>query len=165
MSGFIPENYSEPSSGSGHYTKIEEGKKVKLRVLASPIQGFLKWTTEPKPVRWPLTDKEPQRKDWKDDNAKLFWAMPVWNYGTSQIEVWEVTQKSIRQEIASLAQNEDWGSPVEYDLTVSRTGSGLETKYQVHPSPHRQQDDLVQAAYAKSAPKLEALFTGDDPFA
>ena len=91
--------------------------------------------------------------------------MPVWNYNSGQIEVWEVTQKSIRQEIASLAQNEDWGSPIEYDLTVSRTGSGLETKFQVHPSPHRQQDDLVQAAYAKSAPKLEALFTGDDPFA
>jgi hypothetical protein len=65
----------------------------------------------------------------------------------------------------ALANNEDWGDPHEYDITVSRTGSGLETKYQVHPSPHRQLDDFAATAYAKTGPKIEALFTGDDPFA
>lgn len=165
MSGFIPSDYSEPTSGGGRYTKIEEGKKAKLRILASPIQGWLRWTVEPKPIRWRKDEKEPQRHDWKDDAAKLFWAMPVWNYITDQVELWEVTQKSIRQELVALANNEDWGDPHEYDITVSRTGSGLETKYQVHPSPHRQLDDFAATAYAKTGPKIEALFTGDDPFA
>jgi hypothetical protein len=165
MSGFIPSDYSEPTSGGGRYTKIEEGKKVKLRILASPIQGWLRWTVEPKPIRWRKEEEQPQRHDWKDDAAKLFWAMPIWNYITDQVELWEVTQKSIRQELVALANNEDWGDPHEYDITVSRTGSGLETKYQVHPSPHRQLDDFAATAYAKTGPKIEALFTGDDPFA
>ena len=165
MSTFIPDNYSEPTSGGGRYTKIEEGQKVKLRVLDRPIQGWLRWTVEPKPVRWPIDQQEPKRSDWKDDPAKLFWAMPVWNYKSEQVELWEVTQKTIRLEITSLAQNEDWGSPLEYDITVSRTGSGLETKYQVHPSPHRQTDDLVVKAFEKFAPNMEALFLGEDPFA
>ena len=165
MSGFIPEGYSEPSSSSGRYTKIEEGKKVKLRVLASPVQGFERWTVEPKPIRFRTLEDQPSRADWKDDQPKLFWAMPVWNYTSEQVEVWSVTQKSIRQELVALANNEDWGDPHEYDITVSRTGSGLETKYQVHPSPHRQIEDFALRAFEKIAPKVEALFTGDDPFA
>ena len=166
MSAFvIPEGYQEPSSGGGRYTKIEEGKKVKLRILSSPVQGFEKWTTEPKPIRFKALNEEPQRHDWKDEPPKLFWALAVWNYASEQVEVWSITQKSIRQELVSLAENEDWGSPLDYDITVSRTGSGLETKYQVHPSPHRSLDDLAAKAYAKMKPNLEALFTGDDPFA
>lgn len=165
MSGFIPEGYSEPTSGGGRYTKIEEGKKVKLRVLASPVQGFERWTVEPKPIRFRKMEEQPNRNDWKDDQPKLFWAMPVWNYTSEQVEVWSITQKSIRQELVALASNEDWGDPHEYDITVSRTGSGLETKYQVHPSPHRQLEDFALRAFEKIAPNLDALFTGDDPFA
>jgi hypothetical protein len=165
MSGFIPEGYSEPSSGSGRYTKIEEGKKVKLRILTSPVQGMLRWTVEPKPIRWRKEEDQPQRNDWKDEPAKMFWAMVIWNYITEQVEIWEVTQKSIRQELVALANNEDWGDPHGYDITVSRNGSGLETKYQVHPSPHRLLDDFVTASFKKNSPNIEALFTGDDPFA
>ena len=163
---FIPEGYQEPTSSGGRYTKIEEGKKVKVRILGSPIQGFEKWTVEPKPVRWRTIEQEPPRGDWKpNEQAKLFWAMPVWNYISDQIELWQITQKTIRQEIAALAQNEEWGDPTEYDLTIGRTGSGLETKYQVHPSPHRQTEDMILKAYANNKPNLEALFSGDDPFA
>ncbi len=78
---------------------------------------------------------------------------------------WEGKQKGSRQELWALANNEDVGDPNEYDMTVARTGEGLETKYQVHPSPHRQLDDFAATAYAKTGPKIEALFTGDDPFA
>ncbi len=91
--------------------------------------------------------------------------MPVWNYTSDQVELWQISQKTIRQEIAALAQNEEWGDPTEYDLTIGRTGSGLETKYQVHPSPHRQTEDMILKAYANNKPNLEALFSGDDPFA
>jgi hypothetical protein len=65
--------------------------------------------------------------------AKHFWAFVVWNFQTEKIEVLETTQVTIQTAMQSLIQNEDWGDPREYSITVNRTGEKMETKYPVLP--------------------------------
>lgn len=167
MSDFLPSNYAEPTGG-GRYTKIKEGETVKLRVISATItEGFQRWTDDNKPIRWRKSEGEPKRSDWKQEGkAKYFWVLVVYNYNSGQIEVWEITQSSIRESIASLVKAEEYGHPKGYDIKVSRSGTGLDTTYSVVPLPPK---DLVQDILVKITtellPNLDALFTGDDPFA
>ena len=57
---------------------------------------------------------------------KFFWALPVYvHYEDEGLKVWEITQKTIRDQITALAADEDFGNPNHYDIKVSRTGMGL----------------------------------------
>jgi hypothetical protein len=161
---FIPEGHKMPSAKS-RYTKVKEGETLKLRVLSLQItDGFVRWSIDNKPVRWRNGEDEPAGFDFKDEKARYFWALVVWNYETSQTEVWEITQKSILEDLRKYANDEDWGHPNTYDLRITRTGVGLETKYAMTALPHKKMSKEVEDAMNNSFPNVDALFTGDDPF-
>jgi hypothetical protein len=46
-----------------------------------------------------------------------------------------------------LINNEDWGDPRTFSMTVNRKGDGLETEYSVVPSPANPTPDNVLQAY------------------
>jgi hypothetical protein len=100
-----------------------------------------------------------------EDKPKEFFALIVWNYGSEQISILEVTQASIIGEIVSLANDEDWGDPKEYDISIVKTGEGMETRYNTVPKPKKAQTKEIQQAFADAEINLMALFSGDDPFA
>lgn len=87
----------------------------------------------------PMSEDEQQN----DNTSKLFWAVVIWNYDLEMIQVWEITQVSIRNHLASQSLNPDWGDPYDvpaevkggkkqgedhygYDITVKKnvTGAG-----------------------------------------
>ena len=69
------------------------------------------------------------------EKQQYFWAMPVYNFKTENIEVWQVTQKGIRDALAAL-QSGEWGDPTgKFTITISKEGEGLKTKYNVTPNP------------------------------
>lgn len=162
---FLPSGYEVPKAG-GKYTKFKAGEAVKLRILSSPILGYEKWTTGKQPIRWRMNESEPQRNDWKpDEKAKHFWAMVVYNRNTKQIEILQISQVSIQEAIAGYAQNEDWGNPKDYDVTITRTDKDGRTSYSVMPSPKKPIEAEVVEQLQDMTIDLQKLFAGEDPFA
>lgn len=162
MNNFLPEDYEIPTESN--YMKFEDGAN-KFRVLGSPIIGWEDWDDNKKVYRYHMNEK-PQASKSKKADAKIkhFWSFPVWNYKAKKVQILNVTQASIQKVIKDLANNEDWGDPREYDITVNRTGQNLETEYSVVPSPSKPLPQMAVDMYAETPINLDALFTGEDPF-
>ena len=159
---FLPKGYEAPKTESG-YMKLVEGKNA-FRILSDAIIGYQYWTEEDgkrKPVRVRTADQTPPPYRPK---MKHFWAMIVWNYTDEQIQILEITQSTIRDSIVALWEDESWGDPKEYDLTITRQGKDLETTYQVMPRPAKAVSPEVVEALNDKKINLEALYDGGNPF-
>jgi hypothetical protein len=164
MYSFLPTDYKRPEAPSS-YMKLEDGQN-KLRIMSAPLLGFMYWNKENKPVRLRM-DQQPEGRpsDIRDDEkVKHFWALTIWNYKESRIQILELTQASILGPIEDLAANEDWGDPRNYDITITKKGQKLDTEYSVMPSAPKPAPDEAIAALGKTPVRLEALFEGEDPF-
>jgi hypothetical protein len=168
---FLPKGYEVPNSG-GFYMKWQQGEN-KFRILSPAIIGYEYWVTEgksrkPKRVRMdesiPAEELEVNDQTGYPEKPKHFWAMVVYNYTSSQLEILEITQKGIQKALSQLARDKDWGDPIEYDIVVTRTGEGIETEYSVVPKPAKKLDAAIEKMYKERTIHLEALYDGDDPF-
>lgn len=158
--GFLPEGYKEPE---GNYMKLAEGENT-FRILSSAVTGYEYWTKDNKPVRakenWVSTPKDIKLNDKTGlpTAIKHFWIFAVWNVEAGKVQVLELTQKSIMNSMKAYIENSKWGDPKGYDFTVTKSGSGLETKYVVMANPHSPAPDV------KFDINLEAIFEGGDLF-
>lgn len=157
---FLPEDYISPRSNAS-YTRLGNGV-TRLRILSSPILGWEDWIDN-RPVRYRMHDKP---KVWSnpDRKGKHFWSLLVWNYKDEGIQIWHITQGSIRKALEDLSNDPDWREPFFYDVKVNREGEGLKTTYTVNPLPHKTLEDHIQKSFDGTRCNLEALFSGDDPF-
>lgn len=158
--GFLPPDYKEPE---GNYMKFKDGENV-FRVLSSAITGFEYWTADNKPIRsktmWKSTPKDIRVEKGKPTAIKHFWIFVVWNPVAEKVQILEVTQKGIMTAMKAYIGNKQWGDPKNYDFTVTKSGSGLETEYVVMANPPTPAPDV------KFDIDLEAIFEdGGDPFA
>jgi len=174
MSDFLPQDYEVPTKEGG-YMKFEQGEN-RFRILCSPIMGYEWWIDETGAIRQkgekPKKGDKPVRVRMNDsvpidaaETVKHFWAVVVWNHGSEKIQILQLTQSGIQKTIRALAKDKDWGSPVNYDLVVTRTGEGLETEYSVTPKPAKPLDEVILELYKGTRINLEALYEGKDPFA
>ncbi|NBV95701.1 MAG: hypothetical protein EBR90_02790 [Actinobacteria bacterium] len=163
----FPSNYTPPESGSessGKYTKIKENEPVKLRILSEAITGYNYWTNDNKCIRSELRfESTPNIRD--GEKQKHFWAFKVWNYNTKQIEIWEITQSSIRDTLWSYWKDDEYGDLRGYPLKITRTGKALETKYQVIAGQIKPLDEEIAIESANTPVNLHALYSGENPFA
>lgn len=177
MSEWLPKDYSkieenekEKASASSGYMRFEEGEN-RFRILTKPIVGWVWWVDEDGEIvergSRPKKGNKPVRIDMNTnmipeqfENAKMFWAMQVWNYALEKAQILEITQISIREEIQNLIKDEDWGDPTGYDIVVTRT-EGEIVSYSVKPKPHKEFNKK-----GKTIPEvnLEALYDGEDPY-
>lgn len=166
MNSFLPNNYSVPNPKS-NYMKFVAGIN-RFRILANPIIGFEYWQEDSKGGKTPIrvhTEDEINMDSVQDPNSiKHFWAMPVWNYNEERIQILEITQKGIQKSIMALSSDTDWGSPINFDIVVTKTGEKLETKYEVQPKPAKPIDAEIKEKFEKISIRLEALYDGADPF-
>jgi len=153
---FLPASYELPTQ-NGNYMKFKQGDN-NFRVLSSAIIGWIDWDNK-KPIR----TKEKQEQI-GENPPKHFWAFVVLDLDDNEVEILEVTQSTIQTAILALVKNEKWGDPKGYDLTVTRTGEDLLTKYTVVPSPHTKLDKEVEKTYKEMEINLEALYDGANPF-
>jgi len=157
---FLPDNYEAPA-GNSNYLKFQDGE-TRFRILSKPVIGWLDWKDK-KPLRFPM-DKKPTAPIDPAKPIKHFWAMVVWNYATSSVQILEITQTTIHQAIQTLSKDADWGAPFAYDLKVIKSGKDMDTKYAINPAPKK---SLPEAAFNAAREKkicLAELFTGGDPF-
>jgi len=163
---FLEKGYEVPVSG-GRYYKLVQGEN-NFRIISSAIVGYEYWNLQDKPVRMkefpkkkPVDIRPEKNGTWK---VKHFWAFVVWSYENSDIEIMEVTQKTIMNAIKSLVDNAKWGNPADYDITITKSGNGLETTYAIMPSPKSELEPKIAEDVKKSKVNLQALFEGGNPF-
>lgn len=162
---FLPDNYEQPQ-GSGSYTRLSQGEN-RIRIISNSIIGWEAWTHENKPVRVKQDQKDllNGRTDLKGDKPRHFWAFLVWNYKTQQIEIFEITQKTIQDGILALYHSSDWGDPKGFDITITKNGEGMETNYNTQGAPKSQfQPGKVKKAFHDRPCNIHALYDGQDPF-
>lgn len=160
---FLPDGYELPQS-IGNYVKLTQGV-TRLRILAKPVIWWLDWKEENwkkkalhyKPDNKPIVAED---KNW----LKEFRSIPVWNYELWRIQIWEITQNSIKKSIFELKSDEDYKDIFSYDLKVTKTGEKMETKYSILPGKATPLEKHIWEAYFTSAPNLEKIFLGKDPF-
>lgn len=162
MDNFLPQDYKEPQ---GNYLKLPIGR-TQLRILSSAVIGWEYWNKENKPVRQKEAykgvpaDAGTDTQTGKIKKPQHFWAFVVWNYGAEQVQLMQITQKSLQSSIRALIEDPSWGNPKEYDIVITKSGSGFDTDYKVMPSPKSKAPE-VDISYIN----LQALFSGADPFA
>jgi hypothetical protein len=93
-----------------------------------------------------------------------FWAFVVWNYEEQQIQIFQTSKKKIQRGIEKYINDEEYGSPLGYNLKIIKEGEGKETEYSVIASPPKPLAPEIAKAYAETNINLESLFTGEDPF-
>lgn len=173
MNDFLPTDYEVPVK-PGKYMKFQDGEN-RFRVLATPIMGWEWWVHSDgsivqrgekrlkgdKPVRCRMNEFTEESAT---ETAKHFWAMKVWNYEDKRVQILEVTQSTIQKLIKAYAQDEDWGSPLGYDLVITKIGEGLETEYTVKAKPAKPLDKEIKEQSDLVKVNLNALYEGKEPF-
>ena len=160
---FIPENFNQSQEGA--YFKPMKGKQNRVRIISNAgLFGYVQWTEDNRPVRWLTESPRPDAEYKADTKPRSFIACAVWNYEAKQIQVWEITQRTIQDTLQQLTNDADFGHPINYDLKITRKGEGLETTYSMVPMSTPLSEE-VQDAIENNTVNLEALLTGDNPFA
>lgn len=165
MNDFLPKGY-EPPKTQWNYMRIVDWDN-KFRIMSNATVGWLDWETledwSRKPIRYHY-DEKPETSFDPEKPVKHFWAFIVYNYTDKNIQILEITQKSIQSAITSLYLNEDWGDPKQYDIKINRSWKDLKTEYVVTPSPVKPLSQDIVKEFESKTINLEALFEGKDPF-
>lgn len=162
MTNFLPKNYEAPKQSS-NYFKFEEGPN-KFRIVSEAIVGWEYWTNDNKPIRLKENPREIPKDIRADSAIKHFWAFTVLDRKDGTAKILEITQSTIQRALQALIEDQDWGDPSSYDITITRTGKGLETTYTVQPSPQKPLTKEEQSVVARTEIDLNALFKGESPF-
>jgi hypothetical protein len=105
--------YTVPESAGGLYLKFEDGKTFRVRIASEPVVYETVYAEG--------TDKE-------STSSKFAWI--VWDVETKCARIMSLPVTAYRQ-VAALASDDEYGDPTRYDLKITRTGTALETKYEV----------------------------------
>lgn len=135
---FVPKDY-EVTSGGNDFLKLQPGDN-KIRILTDALVGVEGWKNN-KPFRRAGADAsispDEVDVDATTDKPKInnFMAFYVYSYNDDKVMLAEFTQVGIKKAIVEFASDEDWGHPSGYDITITKTGSGMQTRYSVKPHP------------------------------
>jgi len=171
MSDWLPKDYSEPTNSN--YMKFADGENI-FRILSKPIMGYEYWKTvgdTRKPIRKrfdeniEVSELEADPRTGKPEVPKVFWAMVVYNHELQKIQILEITQATIRRYIADMDNSKLSGDPTGYDISVTRSGEGKETRYTMQRGDKEPIDKKIVEEYKAMNINLDALFDGEDPFA
>lgn len=106
----------KPEGGSsGLYLKISDGESVKMRIASEPAVFTQEFTNEN-----------------GETTVSTRYGWTIWNRNEKKAQVFQ-GGKSIFNQLADLV--EEWGEPTDFDITIKRTGTMLETRYSVNPAP------------------------------
>jgi len=160
----LPQNIQIPKKSQ--FMKLEQGENV-FRILEDVKTGWCIWK-----------DGKPERQEgdtcfYKIENADInkfgkpalnyFWIMAIWNYKTKKVETLEITQKTIMTPLFDLENNGKWGDLKNYDISITKKGSGNDTEFSVVPNPKEPLTDEIKKAFEDSEIDLSKLFKGEYP--
>lgn len=156
---------SKEETSNGLFVKIAANSEVRLRFVGPLFRRMEQFK-----------DQEPKVRFY----SRCILRTKVENKAVNEAKVFGFGTM-IKNMLADLALDEDWGNPEHYDVVVKRTGEGMDTKYAVVPKQPSKLDGALHAEAmaidleavlekGSSAPKSEPTApvpsdTGYDPFA
>jgi hypothetical protein len=156
--------YTDPKKPS-KYLKLSEGTHL-LHFLTEPkdvVSYFVQFVDG--------NDGKKQKictPDLGDGNqpadTKRTWAFKVWNYDIEEIQILEVSQRSIQDYLHSIATGKirkDW---TKYPIQITRKGEKMETVYTCMAGDNQAITLEIEKAMANTFVNLQAMATGQDPF-
>ena len=177
-----------PGAGGGYLnpSKIQSGASARFALLDDqPLEFFEAWGDGPdgsvKPFRF-AEDPTPEdieaelgnftRRENRDGTApepvKPSLAIPVYNQETKQVQILQLTQKSIIRELDSISQMEDYANLLEWDFVLGKEGNGLNTEYSLRAVPRKKgTDSAIAEAWTetrKAGFDITRLLEGTNPF-
>lgn len=166
MTSFLPNEYKIPKS-SGIYAKLEDGDN-KFIILGSVVLGWQYWNSQNKCIRMEQKpDKTPTDlgtdQEGKPKRVQHFWAIPVYDISTEQVQILEITQKRLMGALQEIARDKDWGDPIlNYQITIKKSGKGTDTTFQTLPVPYKGDISKVKEAYEESEIDMDKYFDAED---
>jgi len=145
-------NDNQPERGDGLFLKTEDGDNIRLRFLGLPAVFDSSYTD---PVSKKVTV-----------STKYSW--PVYNFEAEKVQI--LTKgAAVYKALNTLIQDDDWGDPIKYDIKLSHTGKGTDTKYSLSPSPKsldlpKDLEELDVVEIAKKSPYNENVHLLGDLF-
>lgn len=166
---FLPEGYRVPQKSN--YTKFEQGETI-IRILEEPLLGWELWVNG-KPKRIPM-DGSFSMSDMNNadinkftnlrSEPRHFWAMVVWNYDLKMIQICELTRRDQMNPIKALSRSKAWGSPLEYDLSITKDGEKQDMTFSIQPCPKEKLSKEIVEKYKMAKIDINKLLSGEDPF-
>jgi hypothetical protein len=178
---------SSNATGGGYLSlsKLPDGGSVRFALLTDePLEFYECWGSANgtnKPFRF---DFEPTFEDVTAEmgefepregrggpgtaDVKFAIAVPIYSYDSGKVQVLQITQKSILKEIDQISQVEEYTNLLEWDMTISKKGSGLLTEYTVRPLPRKKgSQEHIDSAWIEAKSEgfdISRLLTGANPF-
>jgi hypothetical protein len=185
----LSKNAQAAVAGGGAYLnpgKIAAGSSVRFCLLSDePLEFYELWAEGPdgkaKPFRF---DSEPgpdditlalgdftrrmNREGTGFEAIKFCLALPVYVFDSAQVQILQLSQKSIIRELDAVSQLPDYEDILAIDFQLGKEGSGLSTEYKLTPLPRKKgADKEIAAAWEETRSAgfdLSRLLEGADPF-
>jgi hypothetical protein len=129
-----------PAGGGKDYLTLKNGESARIRVFGQPIEFTESFQGGPPSVKFGTLCIYRNKAE-KTNELKAY------KFG------W-----TIQKAIGALYRDADWGDPAEYDIEVTRTGEGMDTKYTVVPKPKQPLTADEKALIASCTLDMDKLF-------
>jgi len=187
--GLLSKTAQAAVAGGGAYlnpSKIASGTSVRFCLLSDePLEFFELWAEGPdakaKPFRF---ESEPgpddialalgdykrllNREGTGFEPVKFSLALPCYHFQADQVQVLQLSQKSLIRELDAISQMPDYEDITAVDFLLGKEGSGLSTVYKLTPVPRKKgSDSAIADAWGEARAAgfdLSRLLTGGDPF-
>lgn len=165
---FLPEGYKAPA-GSGSFMILEEGAN-RFRILDEAKIGWKGWKDDKSFARLGIDknieDDEVDEDNYGNKNVYHVWIFKVFDRKTESVKLLEIRQKTVMKAIQGLIEQEDWGDPSDYDITITQSKEGGKTKYSVTPHPKKalapEVEEVVEASELDAADAFKEASEDDD---
>lgn len=187
--GLLSKNAQAAVAGGGAYlnpSKIAAGSSVRFCLVSDePLEFYEVWAEgtdgkakpfrfdcEPSPDDMALAFGDFKRRMNREgtgfEPVKFALALAAYNFDAGQIQVLQLSQKSLIRELDAISQMPDYDDITAIDFLLGKEGSGLNTEYKLTPVPRKKgADKAIAEAWeeARSAGfDLGRLLEGGDPF-
>lgn len=182
----LPEGETTPKSNGGLYVSKFENEQTRFRFLECPVMTYWEaWRTdlvegeEKRVTVRAKTSKEVEELGYdKEDkfgeaHPVYYWAVKILLYDDPKspskgglVKILKIRQRAVWSVIEQNALNEDWANPLDYDMTVVKTGEGKKTRYAVQnspPKPFGTVEQIEEATTEASKIDLTKLLTNENP--
>ena len=156
---FGDKDYQLPSNSP--FMRMEEGKN-RFRILGEIATGYEQWVSGDD--GYEVTRVKEDDDDELGVNKRYFIATTVYNYSEKKIQALILPQRGLIKSLLELIRDEAWGDPKEYDLVVTREGSGKTTTYSLTPQPKKAIDPSLIKDFNPKKVDLNRIYDGESPF-
>jgi hypothetical protein len=128
-----------PESGGGLYLRLKDGETAKVRIASEPA-----------------IYESVSERDGKETKSTRY----AWLVFNQEKRIPQVMQQSATffKTVASLAQDDEWGDPTDYDIKITRHGANFnDTTYTVTPSANRDPLDTEARKAVKEINLIEKI--------